>query len=169
MPATLLKKRLWHRCFPVNFVKFLRTLFLIEHVWWRLLDIVQPPYSKIFYVKYLLTSAKWGKTFYKTSTFFLIHLEFDKLRSKSLNFSKSFCLFFEQSYVHMHNHEQIYYVYCLLYDITHLHIVENLVREKFCRWKFFVREIFCQLTKISPLLPDKVSPYEIYSHVVNKS
>ena len=23
-PATLLKKRLWHRCFPVNFVKFLR-------------------------------------------------------------------------------------------------------------------------------------------------
>ena len=25
--ATLLKKRLWHRCFPLNFVKFLRTLF----------------------------------------------------------------------------------------------------------------------------------------------
>ena len=27
-PATLLKKRLWHRCFPVSFVKFLRKLFL---------------------------------------------------------------------------------------------------------------------------------------------
>ena len=26
-PATLLKKRLWHTCFPVNFVKFLRTPF----------------------------------------------------------------------------------------------------------------------------------------------
>ena len=26
--ATLLKKRLWHRCFPVNFAKFLRTPFL---------------------------------------------------------------------------------------------------------------------------------------------
>ena len=25
--ATLLKKRPWHRCFPVNFAKFLRTLF----------------------------------------------------------------------------------------------------------------------------------------------
>ena len=25
-PATLLKKRLWHRCFPVNFAKFYRTL-----------------------------------------------------------------------------------------------------------------------------------------------
>ena len=27
-PATLLKKRFWHRCFRVNFVKFLRTSFL---------------------------------------------------------------------------------------------------------------------------------------------
>ena len=27
-PATLLKKRLWHRCFPLNFAKFLRTLCL---------------------------------------------------------------------------------------------------------------------------------------------
>ena len=26
--AILLKKRLWHRCFPVNFAKFLRTPFL---------------------------------------------------------------------------------------------------------------------------------------------
>ena len=26
--ATLLKKRLWHRCFPVNFAKFLKTPFL---------------------------------------------------------------------------------------------------------------------------------------------
>ena len=27
-PATLLKKRPWHRCFPVNFAKFLRKPFL---------------------------------------------------------------------------------------------------------------------------------------------
>ena len=31
-PANLLKKRLWHRCFPVSFVKFLRTPFLTEHI-----------------------------------------------------------------------------------------------------------------------------------------
>ena len=37
-PATSLKKRLWHRCFPVNFVKFLRTTFFIEHLWWLLLS-----------------------------------------------------------------------------------------------------------------------------------
>ena len=39
LPATLLKKRLWHRCLPVNFVKFLRTLFLTEHLWWLLLYV----------------------------------------------------------------------------------------------------------------------------------
>ena len=33
-PATLLKKRLWHRCFPLNFAKFLRTPFFTEHLRW---------------------------------------------------------------------------------------------------------------------------------------
>ena len=36
-PATLLKKRLWHRCFPVNLAKFPRTRFFTEHLWWLLL------------------------------------------------------------------------------------------------------------------------------------
>ena len=29
-----LKKRFWHRCFPVNISKFLRTSFFIEHLQW---------------------------------------------------------------------------------------------------------------------------------------
>ena len=36
-PATLLKKSLWHRCFSVNFAKFLRTAFFAEHLRWLLL------------------------------------------------------------------------------------------------------------------------------------
>ena len=28
------------RCFPVNFVKFLRTIFFIEYLWWLLLLIL---------------------------------------------------------------------------------------------------------------------------------
>ena len=39
-PPTLLKKRLWHRCFLVNFVKFPRTRFYIEHPWWLLLSLI---------------------------------------------------------------------------------------------------------------------------------
>ena len=38
-PANLLKRRLRHRCFSANFVKFLRTPFFIEHLWWKLLGI----------------------------------------------------------------------------------------------------------------------------------
>ena len=37
-PATLLKKGVWHRCFPANFKKFLRTTFFIEHLWRLLLN-----------------------------------------------------------------------------------------------------------------------------------
>ena len=37
-PPTLLKNRLWHRCFPVNLSKFLRTPFFIEHLRWLLLQ-----------------------------------------------------------------------------------------------------------------------------------
>ena len=33
-------KTLWHRCFLVNFAKFLRPLFFIEHLPWLLLLIV---------------------------------------------------------------------------------------------------------------------------------
>ena len=44
---TLLKKRLYHRCFPVNFVKFLRTPFYIEHLWWLLLDRPTQAYKHI--------------------------------------------------------------------------------------------------------------------------
>ena len=36
-PATLLKKRLWHRYFSVNFAKFLRTSFVTEHLRWLFL------------------------------------------------------------------------------------------------------------------------------------
>ena len=35
--STLFKKRLWYRCFPVNFAKFVGTPFLTEHSRWLLL------------------------------------------------------------------------------------------------------------------------------------
>ena len=38
-PATLLKKRLWQRCFPVNFAKFLSTF--LQNTSGRLLLVVK--------------------------------------------------------------------------------------------------------------------------------
>ena len=42
-PATLLKKRLWHRCFPVNFAKFLK------HFFYRTLPVGAYMHSSIMY------------------------------------------------------------------------------------------------------------------------
>ena len=40
-PATLLKNRPLHRCFPVNITKCLRMAFFMEHLWWLLLKMVE--------------------------------------------------------------------------------------------------------------------------------
>ena len=29
-----MKKRLWHKCFPVNLAKSLRTTLFTKHLWW---------------------------------------------------------------------------------------------------------------------------------------
>ena len=47
-PATLLKKRPQHRCFPVHITKCLRKTFFMEHLWWLILRMVEefPKISK---------------------------------------------------------------------------------------------------------------------------
>ena len=59
-PAPLLKRRLWHRCFPANFVKFLRTPFLTEHLWLLLLHSWrwELPFLKLTFTRYV-HSLKW--------------------------------------------------------------------------------------------------------------
>ena len=45
-PATLLKKRLWHKCFVI----FLRTPFFIEHLWWLLLQFLFLSYLILIWI-----------------------------------------------------------------------------------------------------------------------
>ena len=47
--CNFIKKRLWHRCFPVNFAKFLRTLFLTERLRWMLLSLTLPLDKRRFF------------------------------------------------------------------------------------------------------------------------
>ena len=51
-PATLLKKRLWHRYFPVKFVKFLRASFL-QNVSGRVLV------KNYFFSNFSFTTIRW--------------------------------------------------------------------------------------------------------------
>ena len=62
--ATLLTKRLWHRCFLVNFQKFLRTPFLTEHLLLAASDVTKQCF--MVWVKIVLTSSfpVWVQFFY---------------------------------------------------------------------------------------------------------
>ena len=53
-PATFLKRRLWHRCFPAYFAKFLRTPFYTEHLQWLLLKFISRQTKEILYVNTIL-------------------------------------------------------------------------------------------------------------------
>ena len=65
-PATLLKKRLQQRCFPVNFMKFLKTPFWQNTSWWLLLFVIHLTVSfckKVLYIySNLLLLEKSTKT-----------------------------------------------------------------------------------------------------------
>ena len=58
--TTLLKKRLWHRCFPVNFLKFLRTHFL-QNTSGLLL---RNRYTIIGHVNMYLVKTNWEKSWH---------------------------------------------------------------------------------------------------------
>ena len=52
--------------FPVNLVKFLRTLIFIEHLWWLLLEISS--FSGMLYERDVLKNIKFIDTRKKTSS-----------------------------------------------------------------------------------------------------
>ena len=72
--ATLLKKRLWHSCFPVNFANFLRTPIFIEH----------------FRCLLQASGIDWGLTTMSATKNSRIAQEYEKTTSRLL--SKHFCL-----------------------------------------------------------------------------
>ena len=66
--VSFLKKRLWNRCFAVNFAKLLRTSFLTEHLRWLLLMFqsestlysFRASFSKqAQYLKFKCTKTSW--------------------------------------------------------------------------------------------------------------
>ena len=89
-PATLLKKRLWRRCFPMNFTKFLKTLFcsvkrttasnIVFALVWR--AVFTWPESV---TKRLLRKLK--HYVYIVTHFFFFFFLYSKSRSRILNYS----------------------------------------------------------------------------------
>ena len=59
--VTLLKKRFWYRCFPVNFSKFLKTPSITEHLRWLLLK--RPVNQLIFREELVDLQLYYSRTF----------------------------------------------------------------------------------------------------------
>ena len=80
-PATLLKKETLAKMFSCEFcVKFLRTLFYIEHLWWLLLKVED---QIIFFTKHLLVNVSILKCSYTqmcntNSTFSIAYFDISK-------------------------------------------------------------------------------------------
>ena len=73
--ATLLKERLWHRCFPVNFAKFLRAPFLQKtsggYFWKSQKNDMKLRKIKVNKSVYI---AKWRQRYYKTLNNIFLHV-----------------------------------------------------------------------------------------------
>ena len=114
-PATLLKKRLWHRCFPMSFANFLRTPFLQNTSGWLLLYIL---YKCLHYIS-TLTHFYTTWKYHKTSGFFDIFREQRNrtLLKNELKYMRSFvwlgtiCTIWKLSNFNYHSSMGVFYVF----------------------------------------------------------
>ena len=101
--ATLLKKRLWHSCFPVNFPKFLRTPFL-QNISGRLLlnavklDSVKlqkqqytPIPSKAKQNSKILLFTPWISLYYSTQQYYLSVSTIQTNSRNCMYYTKNLC------------------------------------------------------------------------------
>ena len=65
--ATLLKKKLWFRCFPMNFMNSLRTPISTEQLWWILLKSYQ--HISCHWFLYIYTPCKHEKKLWSSNHF----------------------------------------------------------------------------------------------------
>ena len=79
-PATFLRRRLWHRCFSVNFAKFLATPFFMEYFQWLLLYVDNIEVNLIL---------RENNTF---SNFSLCHWNLSSMAAHDRNISTNFSL-----------------------------------------------------------------------------
>ena len=124
-PATLLKKRLWHRCFLVNFVKFLRTPFL-QNISGRLLlrERRRLKQTEISIISKLIKKKKKNNKKKKNVLTFL----FFTCCAHSFSFRASF--FTKRSYVSLYSH--FHYVQTCWIWKTYLNTSVKNLKKKTC-------------------------------------
>ena len=128
-PATLLKKRLWHKCFPMNFAKFLRTLLLQNSSGWLLLTKLHDPNRKknetpLFWVflRWLLNGMNMSWHFVLSFLFFLFRNNFVREQLDQNDFHRCYVFFSKSTWsqlclkLFINNYEATWHLtfYCML-------------------------------------------------------
>ena len=130
MQATLLEKRLWHRCFPVNFAKFLGTPFLQNTSWQMLLEIKFTSNKQYLFGRLFSRNAKKTNADQSTSQAFVLCLK----RNDSQTFKSSSC-------------EKLF-LQCVCYKYIKYNVLRWMFFIPYDNWKtlFFVK--VCRYFKI---------------------
>ena len=120
-PATLLKKSLWHRCFPRNFAKFLRTHSPIKHLQWLLLFLTMPKKYCIQINSNFTGNQSWNKGKH-------FHLFLILMLKKSRFFNVKLILFVNDFYEHIFrsSHLQMFFKISALKNFALLRIKKRL-------------------------------------------
>ena len=118
--ATLLKKRLWHRCFPRNFAKFLRTP-PTEHLRWLLRFLTVPKKYCMWMNSNFTGTQSWNKCKH-------FHLFLILMLKKSEFFNVKLILFMNNFYKHVFRSSplQMFFKISALKNFTILRIKKRL-------------------------------------------
>ena len=126
-PVTWLKKRLWHRCFPRNFAKFLRTLSPTEHLRWLLLFLTMPKKCCMWMNSNFTGNQSWNKSKH-------FHLFLILMLKKSGFFNVKFILFMNNfyKYIFRSSRLQMFFKMIALKKFAILRIKKRLQHRCFC-------------------------------------
>ena len=125
--ATLFKKRLWHRCFPRNFAKFLRTAFPTENFRWVFLFLTMPKKYCMWMNSNFTGNQSWNKSKH-------FHLFLILMLKKSGFFNVKLILFMNNFYKHIFRSSrlQMFFKISALKNFAILRIKKRLQQK--CFW-----------------------------------
>ena len=134
-PETLLKKGLWHRCFPRNFAKFLRTPSPTEHRW--LLLFLNMPKKYCMWINSNFTgNQSWNKSKH-------FHLFLIPMLKKLGFFNVKLILFMNNFYKHIFRSSRLQ----MFFKISALkNFAIFRIKKRLQHWCFRVRSCHMMLT-----------------------
>ena len=126
-PEILLKKRIWHRCFPRNFAKFLRTTSPTEHLRWLLLFLTMPKKYCMWMNSNFTGNQSWNKSKH-------FHLFLALVLKKSEFLNVKLILFMNNFYKHVFRSSrlQMFFKISALKIFAILTIKKRLQQRCFC-------------------------------------